>query len=70
MKIDPKMMKQLGLAMVVGSQFLGSIISGVFVGWVFDHYGGTDPFGLLVGSFLGLGVGIRWLVQYQNKIQG
>jgi len=69
MNIDSKMWKQLSVALAVGSQFLGSIVTGVLIGWVIDNHFSIAPIGLLVGSFLGLGVGVRWLIQYQKQIQ-
>ena len=69
MNIDAKMWKQLSVALAVGSQFLGSIVTGVLIGWVIDNHFSIAPLGLLVGSFLGLGVGVRWLIQYQKQIQ-
>ena len=69
MNIDSKMWKQLSVALAVGSQFLGSVVTGVLIGWVVDNHFSIAPIGLLVGSFLGLGVGVRWLIQYQKQIQ-
>ena len=69
MKNDSKMWKQLGVAMAVGSQFIGSIVTGILIGWLIDDHFSIAPMGLLVGSFLGLGVGVRWLIQYQKQIQ-
>ena len=69
MNIDSKMWKQLSVALAVGSQFFGSIVTGVLIGWVIDNHFSIAPIGLLMGSFLGLGVGVRWLIQYQKQIQ-
>ena len=69
MNIDSKMWKQLSVALAVGSQFLGSVVTGVLIGWVVDNHFSIAPIGLLVGSFLGLGVGVRWLIQYQKQNQ-
>ena len=41
------MWKQLGVAMAVGSQFIGSIVTGILIGWLID-----DHFSLILASII------------------
>ncbi|MFN0132923.1 MAG: AtpZ/AtpI family protein [Phycisphaerales bacterium] len=41
----------------IGTDFAVSVAAGGVIGWLIDRWGGTRPWGLLVGLLLGLGVG-------------
>jgi ATP synthase protein I len=47
-------------AMGQGYRFLGEVVGGVLgglgLGWVFDHFAHTAPFGLIGGLLIGVGV--------------
>jgi ATP synthase protein I len=49
-------------AMAQGYRFIGEVVGGVFMGtalgWLVDHFAGTQPLGLIVGLFGGAGLSI------------
>jgi len=49
-------------AMAQGYRFVGEVVGGVFLGaaagWLFDHFTGAAPLGLIVGLFGGAGFSI------------
>jgi len=53
--------------MNAGYQALGSLFGGILVGlglgWVVDHYVHTTPWGMLVGTLLGLAAAIYTIVK-------
>jgi len=42
---------------------VGGLAGGLFLGWVIDHFAGTQPWGLLVMMFLGIFVAFRNIVR-------
>lgn len=38
---------------VAGGSFFGSIMAGLFIGWVVDHFSGTYPAFIVVGIIVG-----------------
>ncbi|MDP3658769.1 AtpZ/AtpI family protein [Phenylobacterium sp.] len=54
-------------AMGQGYRFLAEVVGGVFggagFGWLFDHFAGTTPLGLVAGLLLGTGFSIYVAVQ-------
>lgn len=41
----------------LSSEFIGGVIAGGIVGWLFDHFLGTKPWGLIVFLLLGFAAG-------------
>lgn len=41
----------------LSSEFVGGVIAGGIVGWLFDHFLGTKPWGLIVFLLLGFAAG-------------
>lgn len=49
------------------ADLLGGLFGGVVIGWTFDYFAGTTPWGLLVGLFLGIGVAFRNIIRAANS---
>ncbi len=45
------------------ADLVGGLAGGLFLGWVIDHFAGTQPWGLLVMMFLGIFVAFRNIVR-------
>ena len=41
------------------AELVGAMVGGALIGWVFDRFAGTTPWGLLVMLFLGIVVAFR-----------
>jgi ATP synthase protein I len=52
------------------ADLLGGIFGGVLFGWVIDHFAGTQPWGLLVGLFVGIVVAFRNIFRVSNMGSG
>jgi ATP synthase protein I len=50
------------------ADLVGGLAGGLFLGWVIDHFAGTQPWGLLVMMFFGIFVAFRNIVR--NSGQG
>ncbi len=48
----------LGVGFRIGIELVASLVVGVALGWVFDRYLGTRPWGLIVFFFLGAAAGM------------
>ncbi len=48
------------------ADLLGGIFGGIVIGWTFDYFAGTMPWGLLVGLFFGIGVAFRNIIRSAN----
>lgn len=49
------------------SQLIGGVGGGALIGWVFDHFVGTTPWGLLVMMFLGIISAFRNIIRISNR---
>jgi len=49
------------------SELVGGIGGGALIGWVFDRFVGTSPWGLLVMLFLGIIVAFRNIIRISNR---
>lgn len=58
-----KVMKALALSSTIGTSFAICVYLGYYIGNYFDNKFGTEPWLLLVGIFLGLGIGIWGTIQ-------
>jgi ATP synthase protein I len=54
----PMGMQGLGLAVRVASEFVAGVLVGAGLGWLFDHFLGTSPWGLIVFLLLGFVAGV------------
>jgi len=48
------------------ADLLGGILGGSLIGWAFDAFFETLPWGLLVGLFLGIGAAFRNIIRAAN----
>lgn len=48
----------LGLALRIGMELVVAVVVGTGIGWAFDHWLGTRPWGTIVFFFLGVGAGM------------
>ena len=52
------------------ADLLGGILGGTVIGWAIGAFTGTNPWGLLVGLFLGIVVAFRNIIRAANKRPG
>lgn len=69
MKPDPKQLRQIMLAMAMGSQFVGASVAGVIIGWGIDRYLESTPIGSLIGGLVGVISGVVMLIRYQKRFE-
>jgi ATP synthase protein I len=55
-----------------GYKLVAELVSGVFgglgLGWLFDHFAGTSPFGLIIGLLLGTIAAIYLVVKAASRM--
>ncbi len=56
----------IGLAFRLGSEFVAGVLVGALLGWAFDRFLGTTPWGLIVFLLLGFGAGMLNMVRAAN----
>ena len=49
------------------ADLLGGLLGGTVIGWAVGHFTGTNPWGLLVGLFLGIVVAFRNIFRAANR---
>ncbi|MBX7496372.1 AtpZ/AtpI family protein [Qipengyuania sp. 6B39] len=49
------------------ADLLGGILGGAVIGWAIGYFTGTNPWGLLVGLFLGIVVAFRNIIRAANR---
>jgi F0F1-type ATP synthase assembly protein I len=54
----------------MGLMFPSSIAVGTALGWVFDHFLSTDPWGKIAGFFFGVAAGFINFARDYKKLQG
>ncbi len=62
-----KFVSREGSAFMVGTHIVGGIIAGLLLGYLFDHFFKTEPWGLIVGFFLGVIAGFKNAYQEMNR---
>ncbi|WP_159946818.1 AtpZ/AtpI family protein [Rhizobium sp. 18065] len=50
--------KGYGMAMKISSEFISAVIVGALLGYLFDHFVGTTPWGMIVLLLLGFCAGV------------
>lgn len=50
--------KGYGMAMKISSEFISAIIVGAILGYLFDHFVGTSPWGMIVMLLIGFCAGV------------
>ncbi|MBX9467607.1 AtpZ/AtpI family protein [Rhizobium rhizophilum] len=50
--------KGYGMAMKISSEFISAIIVGALLGYLFDHFVGTGPWGMIVMLLIGFCAGV------------
>ena len=68
MKPDPEQLRQVMVAMAMGSQFIGASLAGTLIGWALDGYFQTSPIGLFIGGVTGVLSGGIMIIRYQDRI--
>jgi|SRR5580658_7878329 ATP synthase protein I len=48
-------------------EVIGGVLGGLGLGWVFDRFAHTTPFGVVIGLLLGTGVGLFGAVMGADK---
>jgi F0F1-type ATP synthase assembly protein I len=57
------------LAMSVGWEVSSFTLIGVGAGWLCDAHFGSSPWGILVGTFVGIGLGLYSLIRTFGRAQ-
>jgi len=60
--------KGMAYGLKIGSEFVSAILVGSAIGWVFDKWLGTTPFGLIVFLILGFAAGILNVMRATGQI--
>ena len=61
--------RTVGLGVMVPGMLFGCVVVGCGLGYLFDKWLGTSPWGLLVGLILGSVAGVREMLKLLKKIQ-
>jgi F0F1-type ATP synthase assembly protein I len=68
---QPSRSEQIGAAVghtVDGTAFIGSLLAGLLLGWVADHFADTRPLFILIGIAAGAAIGFwRMWVDYTRE---
>ncbi|HVZ02532.1 MAG TPA: AtpZ/AtpI family protein [Dongiaceae bacterium] len=59
----------LGYGSRLSVEIIASLLAGLGIGWVIDHFAGTQPLFILVFMFVGLGVGIYNTIRLSRRQQ-
>ncbi len=60
--------RRAGVGVMIPAVLSASIFVGAWLGWSFDKWLGTTPWGILVGLFLGIGAGVRETIRLLKKM--
>jgi ATP synthase protein I len=50
------------------ADLIGGVLAGLGLGWALDHYVGTEPWGMVGGLLIGIGVSIFTVVRKATKL--
>ncbi|MEJ1157816.1 AtpZ/AtpI family protein [Prosthecomicrobium sp. N25] len=56
------------LAVRLGSEFIAAVLVGAGIGWSFDRFAGTAPFGMIVFLLLGFAAGVLNVLRAQGVV--
>jgi ATP synthase protein I len=59
----------LGLGSRLSVEIITSLLAGLGLGWVIDHFAGTQPLFMLIFMFLGLGLGVYHVIRISSRLQ-
>ena len=59
----------LGYGSRLSVEIITSLLAGLGLGWVIDHFAGTQPLFMLVFMFLGLGLGVYHVMLISRRQQ-
>ena len=59
----------LGLGSRLSVEIITSLLAGLGLGWVIDHYAGTQPLFMLIFMFLGMGLGVYHVMLISKRQQ-
>lgn len=54
--------------MRLSTEFIAGVLAGGILGWMFDHYLGTKPWGLIVLLMLGFATGIYNVMRVSGSL--
>ena len=66
-RVKPSRATPASFALRAGSDFLGALITGGFLGYAADSYWMTKPWLMIAGLFLGLASGVHLLLKHAEK---
>ena len=59
----------LGLGSRLSVEIITSLLAGLGLGWVIDHFAGTQPLFMLIFMFLGMGLGVYHVMLISRRMQ-
>ena len=59
----------LGYGSRLSVEIITSLLAGLGLGWVIDHFAGTQPLFMLIFMFLGLGLGVWHVMLISRRMQ-
>jgi ATP synthase protein I len=59
----------LGFGSRLSVEIITSLLAGLGLGWVIDHFAGTQPLFMLVFMFLGMGLGVYHVMLISKRQQ-
>ena len=59
----------LGYGSRLSVEIIASLLAGLGLGWVIDHFAGTQPLFMLIFMFLGLGLGVYHVMLISKRLQ-
>jgi ATP synthase protein I len=59
----------LGYGSRLSVEIITSLLAGLGLGWVIDHFAGTQPLFMLIFMFLGLGLGVYHVMLISRRQQ-
>jgi len=66
---SPRTESGLGFGSRLSVEIITSLLAGLGLGWVIDHFAGTQPLFMLVFMFLGMGLGVYHVMLISRRQQ-